>query len=227
MNNSKLLKTNVVALIPLRGGSKSIPNKNIKEIAGKPLCAWTIEAASKSKHINTVYVSTDSEEIKTVVESLNMSVKVLMRPDNISTDEASTESVMNHFMGQVEFDIIVTIQATSPLLTCDDLDQGLEIFFRDKLNSMLSAVRIKRFFWTEEGSPINYNPLDRPLRQNFSGTMMENGAFYVTDRVTLKNFNCRLGGKVGVFEMPENTAVEVDEPSDWEIVKNLLKLDRN
>ena len=227
MNNSKLLKKNIVALIPLRGGSKSIPNKNIKEIAGKPLCAWTIEEASKSKHINTVYVSTDSDEIKTVVESLNMSVKVLMRPDNISTDEASTESVMIHFMGQVEFDIIVTIQATSPLLTCDDLDQGLEIFFRDKLNSMLSAVRIKRFFWTEEGSPINYNPLDRPLRQNFSGTMMENGAFYVTDRVTLKNFNCRLGGKVGVFEMPENTAVEVDEPSDWEIVKNLLKLDRN
>jgi CMP-N-acetylneuraminic acid synthetase len=224
MNNPSLLKKNIVALIPLRGGSKSIPRKNIKEIAGKPLCAWVLESASNAKLINNVYVSTDSEEIKAVVESLNLGVKVIFRPKNLATDEASTESVMINFMSQVDFDIIVTIQATSPLLCCHELDQALKVFNSDNLNSMLSAVRTKRFFWTEAGAPINYNPKERPLRQNFAGTMMENGAFYITDRTTLKNTNCRLGGKIGVFEMPDNTAVEIDEPSDWKIVKNLLEL---
>jgi len=227
MHNSSLLKKNIVALIPLRGGSKSIPRKNIKEIAGKPLCAWVLESVSNAKLISNVYVSTDSEEIKAVVEDLNLGVKVLFRPKILATDEASTESVMINFMSQVKFDIIVTVQATSPLLSSDDLDQALKIFHNDKLNSMLSAVRTKRFFWTEEGNPINYNPKNRPLRQNFAGIMMENGAFYVTDRLTLKNKHCRLGGKIGIFEMSENTSIEIDEPSDWEIVKNLLEMEKN
>ena len=88
---------------------------------------------------------------------------------------------------------------------------------------MVSTVRIKRFFWTEDGVPLNYDPMKRPRRQNFSGSMMENGAFYVTERRILETFGCRLGGRIGVFEMPEQTSVEIDEPGDWEIAKHLLK----
>jgi N-acylneuraminate cytidylyltransferase len=210
------------ALIPLRGGSKSIPRKNIKHLAGKPLSAWTLEAASGAPHIDAVYVSTDSEEIARVVQGLGLGVKVIFRPAEYATDEASTESVMLHFMQEVPFDVLVTIQATSPLLTTQDLDLALAHFQAQHLESMLSAVRTKRFFWHDDATPINYDPLHRPRRQDFCGTLMENGAFYITRREILERYQCRLGGKIGVYEMDESTAVEIDEPEDWALVERLL-----
>jgi len=215
-------KIKTVALIPLRGGSKSIPKKNIKPICGKPLCEWVIQAAVDSDVIDEVYVSTDSKEIREVVENLNLGVNIIDRPVEYASDEATTETVMLHFMRQVAFDRLVTIQATSPLLKANDIDAALIQFNQFKLDSMVSAVRIKRFFWTDDGAPINYVPAQRPRRQDFKGTLMENGAFYVTTREILSNDNCRLGGKIGVFEMSESTAYEIDEPSDWEIVSNQL-----
>lgn len=211
-----------VALIPLRGGSKSIPKKNIKPIAEKPLCAWTLDAAAGAAQIDSVYVSTDSVEIAEVVQGLGLGVKVIMRPAEYATDEASTESAMLHFMSQVDFDVLVTIQATSPLLGSNDLDEALVQFQEQQLDSMLSAVRTKRFFWHDDATPINYDPLRRPRRQDFHGTLMENGAFYVTRRDILQRYQCRLGGKVGIYEMDESTAVEIDELEDWVRVERLL-----
>ena len=218
----KVKRDRIVALIPLRGGSKSILKKNIKLICGRPLCAWVLDAAVNSELIDSVYVSTDSKEIADVVRNLNMGIKIIERPSNLSTDKATTESVMLHAMKIIPFDSIVTIQATSPLLESAHIDNALVDFETLKYDSMLSAVRVKRFFWTKDGSPINYNPISRPMRQDFEGTFMENGAFYITKRSVLKDLECRVGGVVGIFEMDEKTAVEIDEPNDWTIVENLL-----
>lgn len=211
-----------VALIPLRGGSKSIPLKNIKLIGGKPLCAWVLEAAKMAEGIDAVYVSTDSDQIKEVVQSLRLGVGIIDRPDQYATDEATTESVMLHFMEEVDFDVLVTIQATSPLLESWHLNKALARFEQEGLDSMLSAVRTKSFFWTDDARPINYDPLHRPRRQEFAGTLMENGAFYITRREILGLNNCRLGGRIGLYEMPEETAVEIDEPRDLEILSKIL-----
>ena len=179
--------------------------------------------ASNSELISKVYVSTDSLKIKKVVENLGLGVIVIDRPTELATDEASTESVVSHFMSQVSFDKLVLIQATSPLLTNNDLDSALGQFESNNLDSMVSTVRVKRFFWTADGVPFNYDPLNRPRRQDFRGMLMENGAFYITKSSILETYNSRLAGKIGVFEMPENTAVEIDEPADWEIVEKLLE----
>ena len=211
-----------IALIPLRGGSKSIPKKNIMPIAGKPLCAWVLESATASNLIDEVYVSTDSNEIAQTVEALDLGVKILMRPPELATDEASTESVILHFIKHVELDVLVTIQATSPLLSPMHLDEALRIFLEHPFQSMLSAVRVKRFFWNDDGVAINYDPLCRPRRQDFKGTLTENGAFYITDCSVLKKYRCRLGGQIGVYEMPEETLLEIDEPSDWDAVEKIL-----
>jgi N-acylneuraminate cytidylyltransferase len=212
----------IAALIPLRGGSKSIPRKNIKNIAGKPLAAWVLEASMRASRIDAVYVSTDSDEIADVARGLGLGVGIVSRPAEFATDEASTESVMLHFMTQVDFDALVTIQATSPLLRAQDLDQALVQFRERQLDSMLSAVRTKRFFWNDDATPINYNPLRRPRRQEFDGTLMENGAFYITRREILERCQCRLGGRIGIYEMDESTAAEIDEPEDWERIERLL-----
>lgn len=212
----------IVALIPLRGGSKSIPLKNIKSIGGKPLCAWVLEAATGAASIDHVYVSTDSDRIKSVVRSLGLDVAIVDRPAMYATDEASTESVMLHFMEKVDFDVLVTIQATSPLLKSWHLNDALCKFEREDFDSMLSAVRTERFFWREDGTPINYDPSSRPRRQEFAGSLMENGAFYITKRRILAKIGCRLGGRIGIYEMPEETAVEIDEPKDWEVMSKVL-----
>lgn len=215
-------KMRFVALIPLRGGSKSIPKKNIKSLAGKPLFAWVLQAAVESKYISEVYISTDCVEIADVSRQLGLAVNLISRPSEFATDEASTESVMLHFMSQVDFDALVTIQATSPLVTATDLDRAIVQFQGQQLDSMLSAVRTKRFFWNDNATPINYDPLHRPRRQDFPGTFMENGAFYITRRDVLNKHHCRLGDNIGIFEMDELTALEIDEPEDWERVERLL-----
>lgn len=217
-----MTKTSCVALIPLRGGSKSIPMKNIHPLSGRPLCAWVLQAAAACPGIDAVYVSTDSDVIRQTVLELGLGVQVIRRPAELATDEASTESVMLHFMDQIPFERLVTIQATSPLLTALHLQQALEQFEQESLDSMLSAVRSKRFFWSDNATPINYDPQHRPRRQEFAGTLMENGAFYVTQRTILEANHCRLGGKIGIFEMPADTAVELDEPADWETITRLL-----
>lgn len=211
-----------VALIPLRGGSKSIPKKNIKSIAGKPLCAWVIEAALKTRYVDTVVVSTDCEEIAKVVKQISFDVVVLDRAPHLATDESRTESVMMDVMTRMDFETLITIQATSPLLTSLDLESAIQRFGSDGYDSMLSAVRTKRFFWTDDATPINYDPMNRPRRQEFMGTLMENGAFYITRRAILQQQKCRLGGRIGIYEMPEASAIEIDEPNDWGIVEHLL-----
>ena len=213
-----------VAMIPLRGGSKSIPDKNVRVMAGRPLCAWVLQSAVDAAQIDRVYVSTDSDRIKATVQSLSLGIEIVDRPPEFATDEASTESVMLHVSECVQpFDRLVTIQATSPLLEHWQLDEALEKFDAGRYDSMLSVVRSKRFFWREDGTPLNYDPLHRPRRQDFAGALMENGAFYVTTRTLLASSKCRLGGRVGVYEMPEDSATEVDDPRDWETVANLLE----
>jgi N-acylneuraminate cytidylyltransferase len=216
----------VIALVPLRGGSKSIPGKNIKLLAGKPLCAWSLEAAHEAGIFDRIVVSTDSEEIANVVDSFGLPVEVIMRPAELATDTASTESVMLHIAERIEFETLVTIQATSPLVRSEDFVKARSQFQRNSLDSLLTGVRVKHFYWSKEGLPLNYDPLHRPRRQDFAGSLMENGAFYFTRREILMTTGCRLGGKIGVYEMDEDTAVEIDEPSDWQVVERLLMMHR-
>ena len=217
-----------VAFIPVRGGSKSIPLKNIKPICGKPLVYWTVKAAVECKMIDHVYVSTDSPEIRETVDSFGFSkVTVIGRSETVSTDTASTESVMLEFANQYSFDNIVLIQATSPLLQSADLDRGFEIFSRDNVDSVLSVVRQKRFNWSvqEDGltQPLNYDVFHRPRRQDFTGYYVENGAFYITSREALLQTRNRISGNIAPVEMAAETYLEIDEPSDWLIIESVMK----
>lgn len=216
-----------VALVPLRGGSKGIRNKNIRSLAGKPLCAWVLEAATLTAGIDAVYVSTDSGEIASTVASLDLGVHVIDRPAELASDTASTEAVMMHFMAQVDFGTLVTIQATSPLLTCHDLSRALGIWKQGNLDSMVSVVRCHHFLWSENGEPLNYDPNQRPRRQDWNGVLVENGAFYITGKSILENAGCRLGGRIGLHEMSARTLYEIDTPDDWLIVEELLKAQHN
>ncbi len=217
-----------VALIPVRGGSKSIPFKNIREIAGKPLVYWTAKAANDCEMIDKVYIATDSDKIKEVVAGLKLDkVEVIGRSSENASDTASTESVMLEFAAGYEFDNIVLIQATSPLLTSADLLGGFQVYADENTDSVLSVVRQKRFQWRTNESglaqPVNYDIYHRPRRQEFDGFLVENGAFYITGKELLINSKNRISGNIRAFEMDEATYLEIDEPEDWEVIEERLK----
>lgn len=217
-----------VAFIPARGGSKSIQLKNIKLIAGRPLIYWSLDVAVNCNYIDVVYVATDSEQIKNVVEMYpSNKIKVIGRSKESATDTASTEVSMLEFAEKYEFENIVLIQATSPLLLYDNINEGFEKIYNESYDSIISVVMQKRFIWSqnEKGivKPINYDYLNRPRRQEFSGYLVENGAFYITSRELLLKNKCRISEKIGCVEMNENSYLEIDEPSDWDIIEVLLK----
>lgn len=217
-----------VAFIPVRGGSKSIPLKNIKLIAGHPLVYWTAKAANDCRYIDVVYVATDSREIAEAVRQLHLDkVKVIGRAPETASDTASTESAMLEFAANYQFDNIVLIQATSPLLTAKELEGGFELYETQNTDSVLSVVRQRRFCWKEEeGGTVtadNYDIYHRPRRQEFEGYLVENGAFYITGREKLLGTGCRISGNIRAFEMDEATYFEIDEPSDWIVIEEQLK----
>ena len=220
-----------VAFIPVRGGSKSIPLKNIRLINDRPLVYWVLDAAEKSEYIEHIFVSTDSDIIKDVVQNYRGSkTTVIGRSPETARDTSTTESALLEFAHNYDFEKVVLIQATSPLLRAEDIDEGFRLLYEKGYDSIFSVVRQKRFIWEEnsEGllNPVNYNPFNRPRRQEFEGFLVENGAFYITSIELLLKNKCRISGRIGKVEMPEETHYELDEPHDWVIVENLLKLQK-
>ncbi|MCI8957883.1 MAG: N-acylneuraminate cytidylyltransferase [Lachnospiraceae bacterium] len=224
-----------IAFIPVRGGSRSIPLKNIKMMNGKPLVYWTVRAACNCKYIDKVYVSTDSKIIAETVNGFKNGIEaeqffkmeVSSRSAESATDSASTESAMLEFAEQYDFENMVLIQATSPLLMGSDLDKGFEIFGEEGTDSVLSVVRQKRFHWEDDGTgwvrPTNYDVFHRPRRQEFDGYLVENGAFYITSKENLLKSKNRVSGKIKAVEMNADTFFEIDEPDDWTIIEALMK----
>ena len=219
-----------IAFIPVRGGSKSIPLKNIKILNGKPLVYWTAKAANDAECIDKVVIATDSEEIKTVIKSFNLTkVEIYDRNPENATDTASTESVMLEYLKITDLqdnDLFFLIQATSPMLKSNHIDNMFKSFIRNKFDSMFSGVREKQFHWKIEANgvlPVNYDYKNRPRRQEFEGLIAENGACYINSVKNILQDKCRLSGRIGAYQMPSYTSYEIDEPEDWIIIEELMK----
>lgn len=219
--------TKIIAFIPVRGGSKSIPLKNIKLFCGKPLVCWNIEALEACKVVDEIIVATDSDEIWNTVESRHYTKTILYRRSaENACDTASTESVMLEYIRYAQLpknNIFMLVQATSPLTESIHFTEALQMYAEGEYDSILTCVRNFRFFWNEDGTSMNYNYMNRPRRQNFSGMLMENGAFYINKIENILTSGNRLSGKIGIYEMPEYTATEIDEPDDWTILENLMQ----
>ena len=218
-----------VVLIPARGGSKSIKLKNIREICGQPLIFWSLDAAVNCERVAKVYVSTDSDEIKNVVLSYNKKnrekIVVINRSSESACDTATTEEVEFDFCEKVKnFKNLILIQCTNPLIKTSDIDGCIDISY--DFDSVVSTVVQKRFYWQKmpDGSikEIGHDIKKRPRRQDWDGVLAENGSIYVISRENLYKGKCRLYGKIGTYIMSEDSYYEIDEPSDWIIIEQLL-----
>ena len=214
------------AFIPMRGGSKGIKQKNIKVVAGRPLCHWLLDEIQKCEMISSVIVSTDCDQIAACVKAFSVKIKVLKRPLYLATDSArADDSLLYHLEkeGKLFTENIVFLQATSPLIEVSSLSRAIKSFELNDWDSLFSASRIYQFLWNENGTPMNYNPAARPNRQEHGGQLFETGGFYIFRKQGFVKNVTRLFGKIGYEEVDHYTTLEVDHNIDLILVEALLK----
>ena len=214
------LKLNIIAIIPARGGSKGIPNKNIIDFAGKPLIAWTIEQAISSNLINDVYVSSDSQEILSV--ATNYGASPILRPKEISDDKSSSESALLHVLDNLskDPDLVVFLQSTAPLRKMDDIDNAISKLIQDKADSLLSLIETQEFMWEESKErfkPLTYDLSYRCDHRHLKRLYYENGSIYVFKPEILRRYKNRLGGRKSIYLMESWQRADIDdyETFDW------------
>jgi len=221
----------IVAIILARGGSKGLPGKNIMDFCGKPMLAWSIEQASKVREIDSVWVSSDSEKILSV--SKQYGAEVLHRPSELSGDEASAESGWLHSIETIEnttgaIDLVIALQATSPLREPKDIERGIKDFQNQQCDSMFSCSPLNEdfFIWEEQKdstlTSITYDYNIRQRRQNLAKKFVENGSFYIFKPEILRKNNNRLGGKIGMTQMEYWKIIEVDSKEYLEMGQVLM-----
>lgn len=225
----------VLGLITARGGSKSIPHKNIKELHGKPLIAYTIEAAQKSKLLSHTIVSTDDGEIAELAKQYGADVPFL-RPAEISKDESTSFEAVHHALtwlkenGGETYDYVLILQPTSPLRIASDIDASIVIAAETGADSVMGMVELtdfslKKLKKIEDGIILPYGEAEgkfSSMRQHLDKVYKRNAAIYLT------KVSCLLGndlfGKVSrAYIMPEERSVDINKPVDFELAEFFLK----
>ena len=211
-----------VTLVPLRGGSKGIKRKNLIKINNKPLLYYVLKA-SIDAGIRTV-VSTEDSEIKSVCKNLFKGIDVIDRPAELASDHSSTDDVVEHFL-KIDSNVnnIVLLQATSPMTTSNDLKKAISIFNTNKNKSLVSVVKTHPFLWDKYGKATNYDPRNRPRRQDWDGYYQENGAIYIFSRSQFQKDRCRCTKECSLYEMNVKSMFEIDEIEDFKFLSALLK----
>ena len=220
-----------VAIIPARGGSKGIPRKNLVGVCGKPLIAWSIRQAINARNIDSVWVTSDDEEILKVADAYG--ADTIQRPIEISGDQATSESAWMHALEVIEgrgvsVDLVVAMQATSPIREPSDLDGGVLAMREQGYDSLLSVTEVEDFFTWRIGDDggaesVNYDYRERKVRQQIEKRYLENGSFYAFRPQQLWSENNRLGGRIGMFVMERHKMFQIDNPEDVELCEVVMR----
>jgi CMP-N-acetylneuraminic acid synthetase len=226
-------KTNaprVVAVIPARGGSKGIPKKNVKLLAGKPLIAYSIEAAKAASTVHRVIVSTDDPVIGQV--SLEWGAEVVWRPADISGDIASSEAALLHVLDSIRTgegvlpDLLVFLQCTSPFTAAEDIDGTVNALISQGAQTAVAMTPFHYFVWEQEPDGnivgVNHDKSIRLLRQQRPPQYLETGAVYAMEICGFLERKHRFFGKTAMHVIPPERVLEIDEPEDFAIAEARL-----
>ena len=219
-----------LAIIPARGGSKGIPHKNVRELHGRPLIAWSILSARGAARLGRVVVSTDNEQIAEVARHAGAEVP-FRRPAELALDTTPTEPVLLHALDELQLtgyqpDAVVLLQPTSPIRRPGSIDAAIGLLETAGADSVVSVCENHHFFWRNRDTPeALYDYRNRPRRQDIpapSRWYRENGSIYVTRASILRRERNRLGGRIAMHVMSEEESWEIDSEADLRIVESLM-----
>jgi len=220
-----------VAIILARGGSKGIPRKNIVDFCGKPLLAWTVEQCLGASGVDSIWISSDSDEILNAGSTYG--ARPIRRPPDLSGDTASSESGWLHAIDVIEketgeVNAVLAPQVTSPLRESSDIEGGLDIFATGAYDSLFScSVAEDLYFWQRNNDgmleSVNYDWRNRKRRQDHRSQYIENGSFYIFAPEVLRKFNNRFGEHIGMVEMEFWKTFEIDSPETLRLCAALMR----
>lgn len=216
----------VVAVIPARGGSKGVPRKNVRRVGGIPLIGRAVAAARSCEVIDRVVVSTDDAEIAATAREWG--AEVIERPAELSGDTASSEAALLHALDElgargIDVGVLAFLQATSPFIDARDLDRAIELVQAGTHDSVFSATETYGFLWAPGAdgvaAGINHDAAHRPRRQDRDPHFLETGAFYVMDAAGFRAAQHRFFGRIGLVEVAERTALEIDTEEQFALAQ--------
>ncbi len=223
------MEKNILAIIPARGGSKRLPGKNIKQLAGKPLIAYTIEAALNSKLINKVVVSTDCEDISET--SKQFGAEVIKRPENLAKDTSPTIDAIKHTIQQLAHsnyhpDIVLLLQPTSPLRTTEDINNALNQFLNNHTESLISVSESNPYWTLKQENNKTIPTFDwqkfKLRKQDLPKSFSPNGAIYISTPENIEKNNGFYTENLAIYEMPQERSIDIDEQSDFNYAEFLI-----
>ena len=225
----------VLCTICARKGSKGVPNKNVKEILGKPLIAFSIQQALESRLFDKIVVSTDSVEIREIAKRYGAE-SWFSRPAELSSDDSPKIPVIQHALEESEkkfsckFDHIIDLDATSPLRNVEDIRKAYKVFLKDGFDNLISGTRSRKnpYFNMIESKngkvELSKQLKNTPVNRQQSPQVYDmNASIYVWSRDFLLKNNSLFSGNLGFYEMPEDRSIDIDSSLDWEIVKMIME----
>ena len=220
-----------VAIIPARGGSKGVPGKNLRRVGGMPLVERAVRAAAAADGVDLVVVSTDDAEITRVAEAAG--ARVIARPAALSGDTATSESALLHALDvlaadSLEVGTVVFVQATSPFIPSEGIAEAVGHIAADRFDSVFSALETYGFLWRRDAdqhaAAINHDSSHRPRRQDREPHYLETGAFYAFTADGFRAAGHRFFGRIGIVEVPEASAIEIDDEHQLAVAGALAAL---
>ncbi len=223
------MNNKIIALLPMKGHSERVPNKNMKFFHGRPLFHAIVSSLLDSKYIDKIVIDTDAEIIKhNAKEKFGNNVIIIDRPKEIQGDFVSMNEVINYDISQLmEYEFFLQTHSTNPLLTSETIDRACEKYFNlaNEYDSMFSVTRFQTRLYWENGKPVNHNSNELLRTQDLPIIYEENSNFYLFSRTSFyENGKKRIGKKPYLFEINKMEAIDIDEPEDFIIAEQLYKL---
>lgn len=215
----------VIALLPMKGHSERISNKNIRSFAETPLFFKILQALEKSKSVKSIYIDTDSKEIANLAQ-VNFDVNIIWRPDSLLGDYVSMNRIIEYDIARIDYEHFIQTHATNPLLRAETIDKAVEIYFRDisRHDSLFSVTRLQARLYDKDLKPINHDPKELIRTQDLPPVYEENSNFYIFSREGFSKSGQRIGMKPGIYELDKLEALDIDEESDFILAEKIYQM---
>ena len=215
----------LVALVPMKGHSERVPNKNIRDFRGEPLFYRILDTLQASSHIEKIIINTDSKLIADLALRRSPRVQINDRPEAIRGDFVSTNDLIRHDLSTNTSNFFIQTHSTNPLLTTKTIDRAIKSFFdglKNGVDSVFSVNRIFNRFYDNQGNPINHDINKLSRTQDLSPLLEENSNFYIFSRESFMLSGNRIGKRPFLFPMDKLEAIDIDNEEDFVLAEQIF-----
>ena len=217
--------TKLAALVPMRHHSQRVPEKNFRDLAGKPLYQHILSILLDVPQLDEIHVDTDSPVIAEGIRNSFPEVNIIDRPEDLRGDEVSMNRIITHDMSVIGADLYLQTHSTNPLLRAGTISKAIQIFLENgsEFDSLFSVTKLKTRLYDHEGKAINHNPGELIQTQDLSPLYEENSCIYLFTETGLKKNGHRIGSSPYLYEISPDESWDIDTPLDFEIVEFLMR----